>query len=89
MAEVTLEDIQNFLLAHFSEYMALECEVADLRNQVNILWGEIVYRTGELDLKDDWYGLDRRIRMLEEGEAGMRNFLSNSLKEKREEYVIK
>ena len=83
MAGVTVEDVLDHQLKHFSEYMALECRVKGLEELVNLLWREIVYRTGEMNLKGDWYGLDRRLCMLEEGEEGMRNFLSNSLKEKK------
>ena len=97
MDEVITENIQDYLVMHFGEYLALEIEVRDLQKMVNVMWGEIVYRTGEMNLKNDWHGLDKRLREIEERMDGMQNDLSNSLKRKRdselagkrEVYVIK
>ena len=88
MGEVTFENIQDYLVKHFSEYLALEIEVRDLQKMVNVMWGEIVHRTGEMNLKNDWHGLDKRLREIEERMDGMENYLSNSLKRK-ETYVNK
>ncbi len=82
--EVTLDSIADYLLKHFNEYLVLEARIRELEDMVHLLWSEIVYRTGDMNMKGDWYGLDKRIRMLEEGEEGRNNYLSNTLKKKKE-----
>lgn len=90
--EVSLEKVTNYLLKHFTEYCELEARVRELEDMVNTLWGELVNRTGEMDIKGDWYGLNKRLLMLEEGEEGRNNYLSNTLKQKsipmqKKEYI--
>jgi len=79
--EVSISDIRKHLIRHFYEYIELECRVRELEHTVYVLWGELVDRTGEMNLKNDWYGLDKRLRMLEEGEDGRNKYLSSTLKE--------
>jgi len=82
--EVTLESITDYLFKHYTEFSELEARVREIEGMVHALWGELVHRTGEMDIKGDWYGLDKRMRMLEEGEEGRNNYLSNTLKQKKE-----
>jgi len=91
--EVSISDIRKHLIRHFYEYIELECRVRELEHTVYVLWGELVDRTGEMNLKNDWYGLDKRLRILEEGQDGMEKYLSSTLKEigakkKKDVYTI-
>ncbi len=82
--EVTLEKVTDYLLKHFTESCELESRVRELEDIVYTLWGELVDRTGGMDIKGDWYGLNKRLLMLEEGEEGRNSYLSNVLKQKKE-----
>ena len=82
--KVTLESITDYLLGHFNEHLVLEARIRELEDMVHLLWSEIVDRTGGMDIKGDWYGLNKRLLMLEEGEEGRNSYLSNVLKQKKE-----
>lgn len=59
----------------------LALDVKDIREQVNIMWNELVHHNGGMNLQGDWYGLDKRLRMVEEELDGFRIHYTGTLKE--------
>jgi len=55
----------------------------DVRDQVNALWNEVVHHSGEMNLKGDWYRLDKRLRETEEQLEGLMKHYTDTLNEMR------
>ena len=71
--KLSYEELVNILCV-------LALDVKDIRDQVNVMWNELIHHSGEMNLKGDWYGLDKRLRMVEEELDGVRIHYTDTLK---------